>query len=421
MFKVVPSSYAGLAMLFLGALLSTLTVWAVLSRSLSPDASTDYEHFYDPVATAILEGRGPTLNGVPATGYPPGYPLLLAAARVLTHPLGLSKGGAMLGLNLGSIAASSVLLYEIAALLFGPLPSVTAYVLWLSYPFMLAISKAGLTEAPFCALLYAALFLVFRFVWGGKRPPGQAIVAGAFLGSAILVRPIAIGIPALLVLVLAFAKTAGDLKSRLRFIAGMAAGCVFLLTPWETWVFARTGQWVLLSTNGVGTMRDGLTFAVNSAKVYRAQIAVSPDVKEVQLNVLKQRAGLNSVREIAVLLRQEWRKSPWAVTKLMFTKAARSWYGTDSGRLDPYILVVQALYLVAALAGGLLAASDPRMRRNMAPVVALIGYFWLMTTAFLSILRYMLPAMGLVFILTAAGIESLLSKRFPSGQEGSLN
>src|ERR1019366_4888619 len=110
MFKVVPSSYAGLAMLFLGALLSTLTVWVVSSRSLFLDASTDYEHFYDPVATAILEGRGPTLNGVPATNYPPGYPLLLAAARVLTHPLGLSKGGATLGLNLVSIAASSVLL-----------------------------------------------------------------------------------------------------------------------------------------------------------------------------------------------------------------------------------------------------------------------------------------------------------------------
>lgn len=406
-------------LLFFATIAVTLALWAVLPDRAFPVDSSDYKYFYAPVATAILQGRGPTLDGAPAIGHPPGYPLLLAVARSIARPLGLSEADATLALSLVSIAASSILLYKIAALLLLPLPSGTAYAMWVTYPFLLAISKAGLTEAPFCALLYAALLLVFRFVWRGKLSRCQAVGSGALLGCAMLVRPIAIGIPALLALVLALAKRSGDFRSRVRFTCGMVAGCLFLVIPWETWVFVRTGQWIPLSTNGVPSMRDGLTFAVNPAKTYRVQIPVSPDVKKVQLDVLRNCAGLRSAGNVMALLREEWRGDPWAVTKLVLTKAARSWYGTDSGRLDRYVFLIQAVYLSAGIAGGLLAAFDRKMLFSLAPIAALIAYFWVMTTVFLSILRYMLPAMGLIFILTAAGVESVLRAQIRNRREGS--
>jgi hypothetical protein len=415
---VVRSSRARVAALFFGAVLITVALWSVLrGSSLSADSS-DYKNFYDPVAAAILEGRGVTLGGIPATSQPPGYALLLGATRGVNRLLGLSDAAALLVLNLISIAASAVLLYEIAALLVGPLASATAYAMWISCPFLLAISKAGLTELPFCALLYAGLFFFFRFVWAGKLRRGQAVATGALLGCAMLVRPIAIGIPVLLVVLLAFAKRTGDLKIRLRFMAGMAAGCLLLVMPWETWVFARTHQWIPLSTNGVRSMRDGLTYAVNP-KQYRARIPVSPGVKEVQLAVLQKGTDLGSMGDIAALLWEQWRERPWAVTGLLATKAARSWYATDSGRFDRYILLIQAVYLLAGIVGGLLAVRDRRMRVSLAPVAALIGYFWAMTTAFLSILRYMVPAMGLVFLVTAAGVDLAVKARGAARQEAS--
>jgi hypothetical protein len=188
--------------------------------------------------------------------------------------------------------------------------------------------------------------------------------------------------------------------------------------PWETWVFARTHQWIPLSTNGVRSMRDGLTYAVNP-KQYRARIPVSPGVKEVQLAVLQKGTDLGSMGDIAALLWEQWRERPWAVTGLLATKAARSWYATDSGRFDRYILLIQAVYLLAGIVGGLLAVRDRRMRVSLAPVAALIGYFWAMTTAFLSILRYMVPAMGLVFLVTAAGVDLAVKARGAARQEAS--
>ena len=391
-------------------------VWTLLPTDKFSIDPTDYKSFYDPVATAIVEGHGPTWNGAPAIRYPPGYPFLLAGARIAARPLRVSKDGVNLGLNLASIVISSVFLYRIAALLLGPVPSYMVSALWLTYPLLLVTGRTALTEPPFCALLYAGLFLLFRFVWRGIQVRGQAIVAGLLLGCAMLVRPIGIGVPALSIVTVALASSVGDVRRRLRFIGAMVAGCLFLIIPWETWAFMRTGQWIPLSTGGVFSMIDGLTFAVDHNKAYRAQIPVAAEVADLESTVLRESVRLHSATEIAALLRQEWRHNPRAVANLVVTKAARSWYGTDSGRLDRYIFAVQGIYLFAAVAGGALAASDRRIRWKLVPVVVLIGYFWVMTTVVLSIVRYMLPAMGLVFILVAAGVETLVQKHIRGRQ-----
>jgi hypothetical protein len=59
--------------------------------------------------------------------------------------------------------------------------------------------------------------------------------------------------------------------------------------------------------------------------------------------------------------------------------------------------------------------SDEIKRRYLVFVVILMLYFWLMTLSALSILRYMVPIMGLLITLIPAGIW-----RFP-GAKAILN
>jgi hypothetical protein len=45
-----------------------------------------------------------------------------------------------------------------------------------------------------------------------------------------------------------------------------------------------------------------------------------------------------------------------------------------------------------------------QQRRFLWLALSVISYFWLMTVLALSIVRYMIPVMGLVHILTAVGL-----------------
>jgi hypothetical protein len=85
------------------------------------------------------------------------------------------------------------------------------------------------------------------------------------------------------------------------------------------------------------------------------------------------------------------------VAKLLTLKAARSWYGTDSGRYENGIMLLQILFSVPVLWGSLVCWKQGGIARHLAIVVwALVLYFWAMTILVFSMLRYMVPAIGLL-------------------------
>jgi hypothetical protein len=112
--------------------------------------------------------------------------------------------------------------------------------------------------------------------------------------------------------------------------------------------------------------------------------------------------SLTSVGITAGVMWDELVRSPSAVATLVAIKAARSWYATDSHRREVAVAAVQAVYLVLVVAGaGLAWRRGPAARRLTWLVAGLALYFWVMTISVLSIARYMVPAMGLLFLLTA--------------------
>src|SRR5260370_35650674 len=104
--------------------------------------------------------------------------------------------------------------------------------------------------------------------------------------------------------------------------------------------------------------------------------------------------------DIAAIMSKELLIRPVAVVKLFLLKAVRSWYGTDSRRLETPLMLLQLMYLAVILwatkgswkLGG-------TARKLTVSVWLIVFYFWGMTIGALSISRYMLPAMGLVFVL----------------------
>lgn len=339
-----------------------LAVGAAIPALLGTITVTDYETFYRPVGESIARGDGLRLpGGEPAVRYPPGFPLLVATQL----PPRLLNALAMTG--------SAVLLFLIARGMAGERAGWIAAALWALYPPNWALLAAPFSEPSFSFLLYLAL-------WLHGRDRGWS--TGLALGLAMLIRPIAILLP------LVFLTRRQALP--------ILAACLLTILPWEIWAYQQTGRWIPLATSGAETLLDGLMLASNDRKGYRGPVALPDAARQVSLEVEAHARELQSPPDVAAFL---LRQDPAGVTQLMAVKALRTWYATDSGRLEILLLALQAV--IVALA----AASWRRARRPDWRLLAVIVYFWAMTVAAYSMLRYMLPAMGLVLALAAVALQ----------------
>src|SRR5262249_9157569 len=150
------------------------------------------------------------------------------------------------------------------------------------------------TELPFAAVFYAA-FCVFWFALLRKsRSWTIHFVIGILVGFAMLIRPIAIGIGILMAGILWFFRSDVGRRLKLSLIAVLLIGNVIAVAPWEVWMYSRTGKIVLLSNGGVPSIRDGLTYGVNT-KGFRQNAGVPSDVAEVMNDIQAKYGELRSL------------------------------------------------------------------------------------------------------------------------------
>lgn len=276
--------------------------------------------------------------------------------------------------------------------------------MWLSYPPMIALTKTQATELPFCVLLFTGVLLILRSLAGDGKVY-RWLTCGGLLALASIIRPAGWGVP--LVLALAMVLSGDESPRRKRFVNALLLllAATLVILPWELLVRQRTGQWIFLSSGGVPSMRDGLTFAVHPGKAYRQQVPVPQSVRLLQERFVSRYSELTSFGRLVRALYEEGRDRPGALLALFLIKAGRAWYGTDSGRREKLILAVQSVYLLAVVAGTLLLwRFDPTARWWVAAIWLTAAYFWVQTVLVLSIARYMVPAMGLLFVIPAAAV-----------------
>jgi 4-amino-4-deoxy-L-arabinose transferase-like glycosyltransferase len=367
---------------------------------------SDYREAYEPTARQILKGNGPVLaDGSPMIRYPPGYPFLLAGVFVVAGAFGVSEASVLALVSVAAFGLAVLLLAEIA-LRCWPWPrALLCPLAFATYPLALWVTRQALSEMAFLPALYACLFVFFLSLRqrGAGLQPGLA--SGFMAGVAFLIRPVAIGLSLLLAGLVLLGVGKKRLIPRIGLAFVIVAGSLAAVAPWQLWIHAKTGKFRLSDGLGAkgrntGPIRDGLTFFAEGSKAYRLPIRISADLAELE-NVMMERAPqLGSLRDVAVLLREQWEERPAAVTELLSRKALRSWYGTDSVRHEWLIVAIQVLYAIPLLAGvrGTWKSGGVSSRGLVCASIALIAYFWGMTVLVLSIVRYMVPAIGLVFV-----------------------
>ncbi len=227
----------------------------------------------------------------------------------------------------------------------------------------------------------------------------MASASGVVFGYAALVRPIALLIFLPLGLFLLIYAARGR---RLLVAAALAAGQLLTLAPWVLHLHGELGRLVPLSTGGRLSMLDGLTIA---AKKDRAAPPMPERVAALMREIDASRPVLKSPRAIFAFLGQKTRQEPGAVAGLLWVKLRRSFYATDSMQNEGFLLALQLPFLlVSAAALGFAWRRPEREPWRPLAALALLGllYFLGMTVLVLSILRYLVPAFALVFLLLGA-------------------
>jgi len=385
-------------LVFVVSLLIAGLYWALAPESLHADNSTDFEFYYEPVARNLVEGRGfSNIRGESATANPPGYPLFLATAFKLSSVTGISENVVLKALNLLMVGLGSVFLFLTSRSVWGDGRALLTSLVWMTYPFNLWLIRGAHTEILFEAILFAGFGLLWHALMRRKQGWWLYLVIGIVFGLAMLVRSIALGLGGIAALVIWIRFRGWSLRARVLAVGSVLLGNLIVVLPWQVWLYGQTGTAVLLGTNGLPSVRDGLTFAVIS-KDYRESIQVPQDVENLMdvLRTRTQHGELRSLSEIASVMLEEAQARPVVVAKLLVIKAARSWYGTDSGRRE----LATAAILAVILGGSVLSWRRYSDTRPLILSIWLVTLYFLgMAVSVLSILRYMVPTMGLLFIL----------------------
>jgi hypothetical protein len=319
-------------------------------------------------------------------------------ARSLSYPGAYGETG----LLLLAFTVSSVLVFVSAEIIHGPEWALLAYCLWVCCPWVIYLASKPLSDLPFCCFLFAIFYILCRAVQVHDLSPTKASFLGLLVGFSMLVRPIGLFLGLMAV---AFVWLLADLKGlRRRVVVALMiiVGAAIPVVPWELFVYATNHQVILLSTGSTPSIRDGLVFASNShLKTYRHKIVAPVKAQQVSLDTLRVYPALNSNGAIVHFLLSETHHNPVGILELYVLKAARSWYGSDAQQQDSWVLGVQLILLPLVLVG---ASGTWNLggyyRRYAVMGLVLTLYFWIMTTLVLSILRYMVPVMGLLFVLT---------------------
>jgi 4-amino-4-deoxy-L-arabinose transferase-like glycosyltransferase len=401
------------ALVFLGAAVCAAAFRVVLpSRTLAVNMkeSSDYHGTYAPVARRILQGRGPVLeDGTPLTRYPPGYPFLLAGAFAASEAIGVDEEWALTLLHIASFALAALLLFEIASQLWPWPRTLLAPLAFSSYPLALWATTLAGTETVFLPVLYACFLAFCAALRARGLAVREGLACGLSAGIAMMIRPAAIGLGLLMAALALFGIGGKKPMERVGLAVVILAGSLIALAPWLFWLHGKTGSFRMVS-GGVASIRDGLTFTGplntkgTTKRRYRKSIQVSEGLAELTGVVQQRYSDLRSLSDVAALLREQWKERPAAVAELVGRKAARSWYGTDSGRYEWPILAMQLLYAIPLLLGLRAAWRSGRefSRGLVCAALAVLVYSWGMTVVVLSIVRYMMPAIGLLFAFLPA-------------------
>ncbi len=392
--------------MFLASAILTGSLMRFAPKSALPPASPDFVNFYHPVAENLLDGNGLTrAGGEPAVRYPPGYPLFLAGVYATADAVGLERQRVVIPAIVVLHAGVATLLAVFASQLWSTKMFLLPAVLWTFYPLALFLIPTKVSELLYTLLLVASVLCFWTSIRNHRVRLAGLAVAGALLGLAGLCRPAMLPVPFLLIAVMALRPRGIEFKKRLAGAVVFLLACLVPIVPWEVWMYRQCGVLAPLSTGGFPSIINGLTWAKPSKSPLAVPTHVPSDVKAFIEDLLAERkkGSVSNLGELTVWLADRAIHEPGVCLKVLGYKVLRSWYATDSHRREGLALLIQVPILALGALGAVRSWRRGGYQREFTITAAvLVAGAWLMTTAVLSIARYMTPAVAFVFLLVPA-------------------
>lgn len=367
-------------------------VWRLSNFDPSEAETSDYICCYAPMAQTFLKGQLPEME---QRVLPIGYPALLAPWFIAAQSLRLPFEWGAAGLTLLCYGLSSVVIFALAELFWEQARAIGVAMVWVCLPPLLWLTRGQNSEIPFIFFSYLSLYFFWRAMLSRDEPARDYFLSGILVGAAMLIRGIGVGLGVVLALVLLLVARERTIGSRLVMAGILLAGNLVAVLPWEIAAYQNTNRIIAITTNDAASMRDGLTFGVES-KGYRAGLNLPPDVLALMKSAQARKMELTTPGTIFEFLRAQMQEHPRAVVELLLIKLARSLYGTDSQRYEILFLAFQIPYLLLVAFGAYYAARrNPNRSRLLVSLIVLTFYFWGMTLLVLPIVRYMTPVLAL--------------------------
>jgi 4-amino-4-deoxy-L-arabinose transferase-like glycosyltransferase len=394
--------------------LSLVVIWIfflLLPESLRTNESSDFYHWYYPAAKNLLAGRGLVNDsGELITAYPPLHSIFLAFAIQVANTIRVPEIYGIYAYTWLAFGLSSVVVYLLASRLWKGWLSLLPSILWITYFPALWSAKQPNSEAPFTLFLLISIYLVWKSVSSDAPHWVQLAIAGLSVSLPMLYRSIALFLGLVLgVFIFVILRNKVAVKKR-AFLAVIFLVAAYLpVVGWGFYAKAHTGQFVWLSTSGIRSVKDGLTFGVNDDGS-RQDISLPGPAGRAMGDFAGefQRGEINTLPKLAAVFVGVFARNPVGVSELVAIKMARAWFALDSMRFEKYVVVYQCAYLGLIAAAFALSWKNRYVPHGFSGMVLLVlMLFWMMTTLVLSILRYMTPIFPLLFLYVPALVKGL--------------
>jgi 4-amino-4-deoxy-L-arabinose transferase-like glycosyltransferase len=308
----------------------------------------------------------------------------------------------------------------------------------------IALSQQLLSETLFTFLLVAAAYLLARSLLRRSLP--YAWWCGLALGAAALVRPIGLYIP--LLFAPGFFLLGSAWRQRVAYFAVFAAGTLFVILPWCTFHYIRFDRFSLSTIEGYNL----LTYNAARVKAREEHIDSAEALHQLEGDALQgidnpfaradaqKRIALEYIAAHPLIYARAHLKGSintlagTAKSDLMFVAgipsavkggsalaegfggrlrrvmahAKREWF------LTPILLALQSVIYALSLYGVWRAWRSER--RPLAVLCTLIIAYFALTAGVVGYVRYRMPAMPFVLLLSAYGMHAVYQRVRRSGK-----
>lgn len=385
------------AAVFGAVFLGMLALVTIASRSNlhGETQALDARYFFLPAAKSFWEQGVPLQHdGKFCTHQPPLWPLVLAGPLALQRAQAWPEAWVVRGLTALCAGAAALGLLSLGRRW---LPAGWAAVAAMTAMFLPPVAwlhREAYNEPLFIALLVWATLLSPAL---DERPNVQrALLAGVLLGAATLTRAIGMLVPVVLIAAtLVRPRVEWRVRLPLWLVTVVVAGVT--VAPWSIAASRATGKLTLVTTSFAHSHVDGLIHLPDSPVAARA--AQQLEAKRDQEAVL-------------AFHRAELARDPFAWLGLWLRKLPRSFFATESRRGEGVLLLLVApLCALGAVSAGWLWWRRPPLRPLLAAAVGLFVYFWAMSTAVWSTVRYIVPVLWVPLLLAAIALQTWLAGR----------